>query len=451
MLHVLVVGLALHNIVMAELWAAGVRGNALDVISSWKEALLALALLAVWSHSWRTVRPRLPDLLALGFAGFVVVWSVLPQHWLGGHATHRGIVIGARHDLVPVGAYLLGRGLALSERELRRLGATILATAAGLAAFGLIDIYAIPLSWWRHSGAPGWFHDQLGFDYHGLSKLPENFVYNTGNERPLRRLVSTFLSPLASSYVFVVALFVAVAWLIRRRPSLALWTPLAALLLAGLLWTHSRSSYFALVAGLVAFALVRRADALALLAAAAVVVVAGFVFVKEYSHVAPSTRFTPSELAYQRRNAHRQGAGTAGGGFSDASTASHWRNLRAGIRTIVDHPQGYGVGNAGSTAARTGAPIEAGESTYTELGVDAGLVGGLLFVAWSVALVWIVLPCVAWVGAALLAVLLLGLQTDVIGVPWIAYVIWALAGSVTTTALREVPVRPFRPRRLQQE
>src|SRR5205085_6068988 len=133
----------------------------------------------------------------------------------------------ARHALVPVAAYLLGRGLALSERELRRLGATILATAAGLAAFGLVDIYATPLSWWRHSGAPGWFHDQLGFDYHGLSRLPENFVYNTGNERPLRRLVSTFLSPLASSYVLVVALLLATAWLVRRRPRLVLWIPLA--------------------------------------------------------------------------------------------------------------------------------------------------------------------------------------------------------------------------------
>ena len=256
--HVFVVGLALHNFVMAELWDAGIHGRWLDVISSWKEALLVLCLVAVWSQGWRTFRPKIHDLLALAYAAVVVVWSILPQHWLGGHATHRGIVLGARHDLVPVGAYLLGRGLALTGPELRRIGATILGTAAGLAVFGLVDIYAIPLSWWRHSGAPGWFSSQLGFHYFGLSNLPENFVYNTGNEHPLRRLVSTFLSPLASSYVFLVALLLAVAWFVRRRPSPALWMPLAALLLAGLLWTHSRSSYFALVAGLVAIALVRR-------------------------------------------------------------------------------------------------------------------------------------------------------------------------------------------------
>ena len=33
-----------------------------------------------------------------------------------------------------------------------------------------------------------------------------------------------------------------------------------------------------------------------------------------------------------------------------------------------------------------------------------------------------------WLGAAFAAVLVLGLQTDVIGVPWIAVVVWAAVG-----------------------
>jgi hypothetical protein len=33
-----------------------------------------------------------------------------------------------------------------------------------------------------------------------------------------------------------------------------------------------------------------------------------------------------------------------------------------------------------------------------------------------------------WVGAAFAAVLVIGLQTDVIGVPWIAVSVWAFAG-----------------------
>src|SRR6185312_5735125 len=121
------------------------------------------------------------------------------------------------------------------------------------------DVYAAPLSWWRHSGAPGWFHDQLGFSYQGLSGLPENFVYNTGNEHPLRRLVSTFLSPLATSYMLVVALILCAAWFVRRRPrsvGVLIWAATVGLLFAGLLWTHSRSSYLALAFGLVVYAVV---------------------------------------------------------------------------------------------------------------------------------------------------------------------------------------------------
>jgi hypothetical protein len=438
-----VVGLAVHNIVMAELWDAGVRGSVLDVLSSWKEALLGACLLVVWLGR---DRPSLTwtwcDRLALAYAAAVVVWALVPQAWLGGHATHRGIVLGARHDLVPVAAYFLGRGLALTQRELSRVGAVLLATAAGVAAFGLVDAYAIPLSWWRSSGAPGWFHDQLGFHYFGLSNLPENFVYNTGNEHPLRRLVSTFLSPLATSYLLVVALVLAAAWLVRRRPALVLWIPVASLFFAGLLWTHARSSYIALALGLVALALVRREAWLPLAAAAVLVLVVSTAFVKAYPHIGPETSFTRTELAEQRSHAHATGAG-AGGGFSDASTSSHLRSLRLGARTVLHHPQGYGAGNAGSTAARTGVEIEAGESTYTELGVDAGLAGALLFVAWSVALLWIVLPCTAWVGASLVAVFALGLQTDVIGAPWLAYVLWALAGAVVTSAAsRPSELRP---------
>jgi hypothetical protein len=48
-LYAFVLALPLHNLVMAELWDAGVRDLALDVVSAWKEALLAVALgVIVW-------------------------------------------------------------------------------------------------------------------------------------------------------------------------------------------------------------------------------------------------------------------------------------------------------------------------------------------------------------------------------------------------------------------
>jgi hypothetical protein len=79
-------------------------------------------------------------------------------------------------------------------------------------------------------------------------------------------------------------------------------------------------------------------------------------------------------------------------------------------------------------AKRTGVDIRAGESTYTELGVDAGIAGVVAFVLWSLAVLVGLWRREAWLAAAFAAVLALGLQTDVIGIHWLAFTVWFAAG-----------------------
>ncbi|MBA2332226.1 MAG: O-antigen ligase family protein [Actinobacteria bacterium] len=423
-LYAFIVGLPFHNVVMAELFELGVRGLALDVLSAWKEALLALALaVVVWTRRGIPFKSTATDWLALAFTAFVVLYALIPQSWLDGNASGQGILYGVRHGLTPVAAYLLGRSLHLGRDDLRRVGALILGVAAVVAAWGLIDVYAIPLDAWRNSGVPGWYAEQLGLDYGpAVSGLPENFVYNPGDERPLRRLVSTFLSPLATGYLLLVGLLVAAAWQRGRWLS-----ALTGLLLLGLLFTFSRTAIAAGALGLIVLAYALRNWWP--VAAAAVLVATGFFFVKAYPDFGPETTFTPAELAFQRANA--EGEQEASGdptSFDEPSVDSHLDSLRDGIDTVIRHPQGFGVGNAGVTAKRTGEEIKAGESTYTELGVELGLLGMLAFVAWNLALLRRVLPRAPWLGASLAAVLALAIQTDVIGVHWLAFVLWALAG-----------------------
>ena len=52
-LYLFVVGLAAHNLVMALLWGAGVRGASLELISAWKEILLAVAVASVAARAVR--------------------------------------------------------------------------------------------------------------------------------------------------------------------------------------------------------------------------------------------------------------------------------------------------------------------------------------------------------------------------------------------------------------
>ena len=364
------------------------------------------------------VRRPCSDWLALLFGAFVVLYGLLPQSWLGGGATHKGVLYAARHDLLPVGAYFLGRGLQLTERERARLCHTVLATAAFVAAFGLIDVYAVPLSWWRP--AAGWFHDQLGLDYGGRLGLPENFVYNAGNGVVFRRLTSMFLSPLATAYLLVVAMFFIP---LRRRWGL----PLGLLLFAAILWTHTRAALIALVAVLVLLAIVRRLRG-ALIWRVVVAVLA--------SRVRPGLRPLRAAHALHRGRAADAGAHRAqhpqasndATSANESSTSEHLVACATARRTVVAASVGLRARQLrrhGGTDARA---VKAGESTYTELGVETGILGALVFVAWSLALLRVDAAQARWLGAAFAAVLLLGLQTDVIGVPWIAVTVWAFAG-----------------------
>ena len=408
---------------MAQLWELGVRGTTLDVAAAWKEALLLVALLVVAWHVRRLPAVRAADVLAASYSLAIVVYWLLPQSVLDGGATTRGELLALRHHLFPVAAYALGRLVSAAWPARERVGRLVAVAAVVVVVVGLVDLAFIPLQSWRDSGVPGWYREQLGLDYEGLSGLPENWVYNTGDEdNPIRRLVSTFLSPLASAYALVVALVY-----VLSRPFRWWWALLALLLYVGLLFTHTRAAFAALAAGLVVLAIAQRRAAPAVLAATIVVV--GALFLSVYPSIGPSTSYTTDELEWLRQNAQQEGD-TSGDPFAggEASTESHWRNLRDGLRVVLEHPQGYGLGNAGVVAKRTGVEIRAGESTYTELGVDAGVAGVVAFVLWSVAVLVGLWRREAWLAAAFAAVLLLGLQTDIIGVHWIAFTVWFAAG-----------------------
>ena len=408
---------------MAQLWDLGVRGTTLDVVAAWKEVLLLVALLVVAWHVRRFPPVKAADVLAASYAVVVLVYWALPQDGLGGDATARGELLALRHHLFPVAAYALGRLAAFAWEERGRVGGLIVLSAVVVAVVGLADLAFVSLQAWRDSGVPGWYREQLGLDYEGLSGLPENWVFNTGDEdNPIRRLVSTFLSPLASAYVLGVSLIYVVS-----RPFRWWWAVATAVLYVALLYTHTRAALGALVFGLLVLALAQRRFAPAVLAAASVVVSAAFLAV--YPTIGPSTSYTPEELEWLRQNAQRQG-GTSGDPFAgnEASTESHWRNLRDGVRVVFEHPQGYGLGNAGVVAKRTGVEIRAGESTYTELGVDAGVAGLLAFVVWNLAVFAGLWRREAWLAAAFVTVLAIGLQTDVIGIHWLAFTVWVAAG-----------------------
>jgi hypothetical protein len=150
-----------------------------------------------------------------------------------------------------------------------------------------------------------------------------------------------------------------------------------------------------------------------------------------FPHIGPKGNWTKADLRYQAQLA-KQGPKHAFSATSsnEPSLHEHWVALEEGVHTAVHHPQGFGLGNVGQVASRTETPIKAGESNYTELGVELGLLGALLWIAWGVFLfAGLARAGAVRVAAAFAAVLALAVQTDVIGDPWVAYCVWGLAGA----------------------
>jgi O-Antigen ligase len=454
-LYLFVVGLAAHNAVMAALYGAGLHGRVLSIIILWKEALLGVALARVASDAVRTrrlpFRPIAADWLALALLLLLVVYGLIPQSALGGSAGPKARVYAFHHDALAIGGYVLGRSLRLGRMHWQRLAVTLVSTGVAMSIVGLIDDYAVPISWWRRSAVPDFFNKQLGYDYHGTGRLPENFVYNVGGDKPfLRRLVSLFLTPLGTSYVLVVALVVAaaLAWVWRRR--LGLVVAAVVVMAAGLLWTFSRASVLALAAGLCVLALLlRRAWPIG---AAVLTVGVGIAFAHVFPSIGPMGHWTGADLAYQHQQARlHPTVSNSALSANESSIHSHLVNLRDGLRTVGKHPQGFGLGNAGTIAVRLDVHPKAGESDYTELGVEAGLLGMLAFIAWGLTLLWsvcrtalrardeVVKAATAGIAAAFAAVLLLAIQTDIYGVPWVALSVWTLAAAAVSAGASEPP------------
>ena len=187
-------GLALHNVAMAQLWELGVRGTRLDVAAAWKEVILLLALLVVAWHVRHKPAVTAADVLAASYAVVIAVYWLIPQDVLGGEATARGELLALRHHLFPVAAYALGRLVAIAWEERGRVGGFVVLAAVVVAVVGLLDLTFVSLQAWRDSGVPGWYRDSSGSTTRASPGSPR-----TGSTtRATRRIRSAGSSPRSS-------------------------------------------------------------------------------------------------------------------------------------------------------------------------------------------------------------------------------------------------------------
>ena len=446
-LGVLVAGAAVHNLMLMVLLRLGTPGVIVRLVQAWKEGILLLLFALVLREALRAVRSgRLPrllpiDFLMAGFAVIVVIYLLIPPAVFGAQLNLSQRVLGARVLLQLPLLYLFGRVFFSARRGDLIWNLSLIAGAAGVVGLlGFVEVWFIPTRAWLNGGVnllSSWF----GFTYHGPQGLPENFFQPAGLALYIRRMVSTYVSPLPIAYTGLLVLPVATGLLlIQRRSDRATMLRVAflAFLVIGVLLSVTRLAMLLLVLEFFMLAVIWRRRWLLWATPLAGVLVA-LVFVG-YVRVGPlvDAHLNP---VYNRPSDLRIVS------TRDSSLNEHSATLAFDLQYVLHHPLGTGVG---TSIHRFGASQGTGESAYFDVFGETGLFGGLAYtLAYALMLLYGLrallehrddpliasLPLVSLVGG--LALLPITLTSDVWSDPSVTYVLWWSAGyAVSLAALR---------------
>ncbi|MHB8590018.1 MAG: hypothetical protein ACYDA0_14400 [Candidatus Dormibacteraceae bacterium] len=449
-LGVLVAGMAFHNFVLMVLLVLRTPPQLIRTVQSWKElvigvlALLAASQLLRARREWRMNRLIPMDWIAVAFTALLIVYLLLPSSLLPGSANVVQRLLAFRTALLIPLIYFLGRIFSRpSQRDLRDASWIVVAAGAAVGAFGLYELWFVPTTRWLDWGV-NLYSNWLGFAYKGPAGLPENFFQSLPDGLLLRRMVSTYISPLGIAYTGLICWPIAVVLLDRphlsRRAATA--TGLAtALLLLGILFSVTRLALVMLAGEAVILGLLLRTRVALSVAPVVVGCVLAILFV--YPHVGPVVN--PALLPGA---SHQQTIIYIG----DPSLAEHLRALGGDMRFVIQHPFGNGLGGSVHRFVDTNlSTTGTGESALLGMFGDLGLVGGALYVAMYVFGLYYglralsstpgrsladFLPLVACVGGLALAPITL--TSDVWSDFSVTFLYWWAAGYSASVAARRL-------------
>jgi hypothetical protein len=338
-----------------------------------KDVFTALLILYFFARYWRKVHFYWFDWAAVAYVALLGVYSVVP--WLlGSHIGVASVVASIRELGVPVELYALGRLALAAGADIRLLIRWFLVVSALAAAF-TVGVWALlPASFWAST------LDLVGF-VRVVQGIPNALTiwdislvahFGGGASTIYSRAVGPFTQPVGTAHYFVLPLILCVAFGFEslnagRRRDFLIAGFLALLVGAAVVTPISRGSWIAAGLAFLLCALIYRHSAIVLV----VFLVAGAVLLA----VPASRNSIVTSLT-----------GT------DTSSAGHAQALDTGLKTYLDHPLGWGVGQSGqfgqvlSGGDSAGAGI--GENMYLELLVSVGPLGFFAFVAWMGGLLW---------------------------------------------------------------
>jgi len=412
-LGILAVGLAVHNAAIMLLLDLDAPSLVVRVLQAWKEVVLVVVIARIGYRAWReglgswsTVRfralgrgrargVRLLDGLAVAFTVLILVYLVAPfVSSFGSDTTIAQRILSFRiFILIPI-LYAIGRFVGAKDRDATRWSVDLVVVAATLVAVvGLAELWFLPTRYWLDLGVTK-FTALQGFDYGGPGGLPENFFQSTTIGYGLRRMVSTYISPLGIAYTGLLVVPMIVGGIVTvRRPSAWRWIALALVLLS-IAFSVTRLAVLCLVAEAVLWVILTRRPA-AIVAGALAFAAAGLAF-SVYPLAGPLVRFDLSDVRPPAGAALFFGTDVIEGPNQspppadpaapdivgsivtqqDASIQNHILAVRDGLMHAIEHPLGIGLG---STMPRFGTATGPAESAFLGIVGETGVLGGVIF------------------------------------------------------------------------
>ncbi|MFI5282721.1 MAG: hypothetical protein ACHQ0J_06270 [Candidatus Dormibacterales bacterium] len=442
-LGLLVAGMSFHSFALMILLGLDTPSALVRVFQGWKEVLIALltliALLKIWheARSGRRGTPVLADWVAVALAVIVTIYFLLPGSVLHSTANLAQRLVGFRiAALIPL-MYFLGRSLQpASEWDRRTVLWLCMGAGAVVAVLGLFELFFVPTRTWLVWGV-NQYTAFLGFTYQGPKGLPENFFVTLPDGTLLRRMVSTFISPLGIAYTGLLLFPLGIVLVDHQRAgNKAKWLAITALTLVvmSLLFAVTRLALLAMIGeACVLFVLLRRVWIAGLIP---ILVVATVLILYPYASLGPAVDRNLNAVT----RTHWQWAISG----NDTSATEHYGFLTADLKFDLEHPLGLGIG---ASTARYGQLVGTGESAVLGMFGDLGVLGGVVYVVLYALALWnsylayrlapqdslaLALPIVALVGG--LALVPISMTTDLWGDLSVTFLFWWAAGASVSLA-----------------
>ncbi len=400
-------------------------------IAAWKEATVAVlvAFTLIRIVSGRTARSTVQatDVAVAALGLLALTYLVGASAWFAADLPATLQLLGWRDAVFFTLLYFVGRGTPHVAGDRRYLGA-LFGVGVITSVVAILERLFVTPQMLVLLGASRYIQEFLGLAVatrYNEFGLPDNYWTVIG-DHVVQRAGSTYLSSQGFAVAFLIIVPAATLWLLsgeRRRPVLA-WVGYA-ILWTGLLLSVTRMTTVACVVQVLLLAVAWRRWGVVVTSG-----LLGVVGVMLAVLVVPGlATFVWDTLTWQT-----------------GSSLAHLSDWSDGIKSLVEHPLGIGLGGGGLTAARFGLPATAADSAYFKYSVELGVPGLLLYVAMLVAIGSAGLRAFqrapaepqrcagALVVVAAIGVALNGLTTVPLTNPLVSYVLFWVAGAVVTVA-----------------